>query len=55
MAQTNLAHTLVVIPVSIDATLTFRELELMERKRYNELRLSATKAPSTAETKGAVR
>ena len=42
-------------PVSIDATLTFRELELMERKRYNELRLSASNAPSTAETKGAVR
>ena len=28
-------------PVSIDATLTFRELELMERTRYNELRISA--------------
>ena len=28
-------------PVSIDATLTFRELELMERTRYNELRASA--------------
>jgi hypothetical protein len=28
-------------PVSIDATLTFRELELMERTRYNELRTSA--------------
>ena len=28
-------------PVSIDATLTFRELELMERTRYNELRSSA--------------
>lgn len=28
-------------PVSIDATLTFRELELMERHRYNELRRSA--------------
>ena len=26
-------------PVSIDATLTFRELELMERSRYNQLRL----------------
>ena len=42
-------------PVSIDATLSFRELELMERKRYNELRLSAENAPSTGETKGAVR
>ena len=40
-------------PVSIDATLSFRELELMERKRYNELRLSATNAPSTADTKAA--
>ena len=39
-------------PVTIDATLSFRELELMERKRYNELRLSATNAPSTADTKG---
>ena len=29
-------------PVSIDATLTFRELELMERTRYNELRNSVT-------------
>ena len=29
-------------PVSIDATLTFRELELMERSRYNQLRQSAT-------------
>ena len=29
-------------PVSIDATLTFRELELMERTRYNELRRSAS-------------
>ena len=29
-------------PVSIDATLQFRELELMERKRYNALRLSAS-------------
>lgn len=28
-------------PVSIDATLTFRELELMERTRYNALRSSA--------------
>ena len=28
-------------PVSIDATLTFRELELMERTRYNDLRTSA--------------
>ena len=28
-------------PVSIDATLTFRELELMERNRYNQLRNSA--------------
>ena len=28
-------------PVSIDATLTFRELELVERTRYNELRDSA--------------
>ena len=28
-------------PVSIDATLTFRELELMERARYNDLRNSA--------------
>jgi len=28
-------------PVSIDATLTFRELELIERTRYNELRDSA--------------
>ena len=41
-------------PVSIDATLSFRELELMERKRYNELRLSAhSTGSSTAETKGA--
>ena len=40
-------------PVSIDATLTFRELELMERARYNELRLSAQNAPTTAETKAA--
>ena len=39
-------------PVSIDATLSFRELELMERKRYNELRLSASNAPSTRDTKG---
>ena len=29
-------------PVSIDATLTFKELELMERSRYNQLRQSAT-------------
>jgi len=29
-------------PVSIDATLTFRELELMERQRYNQLRRSAS-------------
>ena len=28
-------------PVSIDATLQFRELELMERTRYNSLRNSA--------------
>ena len=28
-------------PVSIDATVTFRELELMERSRYNQLRASA--------------
>ena len=38
-------------PVSIDATLQFRELELMERKRYNALRLSAneiTKAEGPA-------
>ena len=28
-------------PVSIDATLTFKELELIERTRYNELRNSA--------------
>jgi len=28
-------------PVSIDATITFRELELMERTRYNQLRSSA--------------
>ena len=39
-------------PVSIDATLSFRELELMERKRYNALRLSASNAPSTRDTKG---
>ena len=32
-------------PVSIDATLTFRELELMERTRYNELRASAQNHP----------
>ena len=32
-------------PVSIDATLTFRELELMERTRYNELRNSAQNHP----------
>ena len=32
-------------PVSIDATLTFRELELMERTRYNELRTSAQNHP----------
>ena len=32
-------------PVSIDATLTFRELELMERTRYNELRSSAQNHP----------
>ena len=32
-------------PVSIDATLTFRELELMERTRYNELRNSAKNHP----------
>lgn len=31
-------------PVSIDATLTFRELELMERSRYNQLRSSATQS-----------
>lgn len=31
-------------PVSIDATLTFRELELMERTRYNQLRSSATQS-----------
>jgi hypothetical protein len=28
-------------PVSIDMTIGFRELELMERTRYNELRNSA--------------
>ena len=32
-------------PVSIDATLTFRELELMERTRYNALRSSAQNHP----------
>ena len=32
-------------PVSIDATLTFKELELMERTRYNELRASAQNHP----------
>ena len=32
-------------PVSIDATLTFRELELMERTRYNTLRNSAQNDP----------
>ena len=32
-------------PVSIDATLTFRELELMERTRYNTLRQSAQNGP----------
>lgn len=32
-------------PVSIDATLTFRELELMERTRYNDLRSSAQNHP----------
>ena len=31
-------------PVSIDATLTFKELELMERSRYNQLRSSATQS-----------
>jgi len=40
-------------PVSIDATIQFRELELMERVRYNQLRLSANNAPSTADTKAA--
>ena len=38
-------------PVSIDATLTFRELELMERTRYNELRASAqNKQAGTADS-----
>ena len=31
-------------PVSIDATLTFKELELMERSRYNQLRQSASES-----------
>ena len=31
-------------PVSIDATIQFRELELMERTRYNDLRNSAQNA-----------
>ena len=38
-------------PVSIDATLTFRELELMERKRYNALRISASQSDSTTQFK----
>jgi hypothetical protein len=39
-------------PVSIDATLSFRELELMERKRYNELRMSATQPAPTNSAPG---
>ena len=38
-------------PVSIDATLQFRELELMERKRYNALRLSASQSDETTQFK----
>ena len=38
-------------PVSIDATLQFRELELMERKRYNALRISASQSDSTTQFK----
>ena len=32
-------------PVSIDATISFKELELMERARYNQLRDSASERP----------
>ena len=39
-------------PVSIDATLTFRELELMERTRYNELRASAQNITTSASEAG---
>ena len=39
-------------PVSIDATLTFRELELMERTRYNELRASAQNLETSAAEEG---
>ena len=38
-------------PVSIDATLTFRELELMERARYNQLRISASQSDKTTQHK----
>ena len=38
-------------PVSIDATLTFRELELMERARYNQLRISASQSQKTTQHK----
>lgn len=37
-------------PVTIDATLTFRELELIERQRYNQLRKSAVAAGTGVET-----
>ena len=33
-------------PVSIDATISFKELELMERARYNQLRDSASERPT---------
>ena len=32
-------------PVSIDATISIKELELMERARYNQLRDSASERP----------
>ena len=41
MVQISFQHIQQVDPVSIDATIQFRELELMERTRYNDLRNSA--------------